>query len=432
MAPLVALYAALLPVGDLSWGQDHFNRLGANASLPIALILACPALCMAARNRPGLLSRFGKGASIFLIYLAVLSAFIAILAAFRILGSAADDQGDLLLKALRFEITLAFAALTVLVGGWAFIVHRRALLLGLYIALALQGILTFFEYTHTGFFFSESTFHFGADIQQRPRLLQPESSLGGAVVMATGGAIVLLETSAPLAVLASGAAIAASLLSGSRGATSTLLIAAALTLASLAAFRYLASERRLRITARVVAATFLAGSLVSGPLLLSSIVPQDAYTSNATRAVYASASVRALESYPLGAGMGQVFQAERAWLADALDDLRPYLGSDAASEVITLVRQTGTEGLLPKTLPATMIFTGGLIGLASCFWLFQQILTQVASTRGQRQGSFYLRLFWTLALVVMLSTYISGIYEYAATLMIGILLAWRATCASPS
>ena len=420
-AVLVALYAIALPIGDLAWSQQAFNRLGANASLPILALLSAVAV-RRTKQQGGTLAVFLRGACWFLMYALAVTLALAIVQAFVSADQSGGAQIAALAKGSRFAVTVAFSCLSVVVGGWAFQCHREALLRGLQLSLVLQVGILVAEIGHPGLMFSASFWHFLPDSQLRVRLLQSESSTAGGVLLATGAALAFVDRRVLRVVATSLLSVGSAVLVESRGASLTLVISAAVAMLVFLSVRRSRRDLSLRVVSAVASAALVCLSLFSGVLLASQVIPSDNYTSNATRATYAQAAIHALAAYPFGAGFAQFFPAEQRLLTATVPEMETHFPPNALTEVIGLINQTGTEDLAAKTLPATVIFIGGWVGIVACFLLFQLIFRRVLHTKSAEPRMFGMRLFFCIVVLVSLSSYINGLYEYSLMLVVGCIL----------
>jgi hypothetical protein len=117
-----------------------------------------------------------------------------------------------------------------------------------------------------------------------------------------------------------------------------------------------------------------------------------------------------------------VFPLEQQWLSEAAQKDAGVFSGYQLSEVAELTRQTGTSNLAPKTLPNLLIFTAGYPGLALAIAFIWLMLFAALTNLADRGRGAALQVLLVCTVAVALSSYASGLYEYAVTFFLGALL----------
>lgn len=416
---VAAAYLVALIVQDFGPSQRVLGRFGSNLALfvlPLLVLAHLPEIKTALATPR--LRQLVRHCSLFAYVTATVSAFL-------LLSMPTSARGEILaIKAVKEIALFALWSISIVAGYVIIRYHRELTRKMLWVLLVACAALLAYEVAAPGNMFARpGIFHAGLNIQMRPRLLTTESSIAGSLFAGLGLALVLVEGRR----LYRGAAVALATVGvvgvQSKGtlATWSMALAAGYLVSLLRG-----SWRRNVLSpvfalAIVLAGAFLAsqvGSIVAGALQRD----RNQSTSSATRSAYLLSAKIGLLDQPWGGGFGGNIVAAEEWLTEAREELTPKFRGGAFEEIDALLRADTDRAFSPKSLPVTLIYWGGLGGLAF-FCLFGLNLARAALANSRVTQ-------WApvVAAFILLGTfsYISSFYEYEISLLVGGIFALEA------
>jgi O-antigen ligase len=259
-------------------------------------------------------------------------------------------------------------------------------------------------------------FHYLFAFNYRPRLLSPEASIAGGVIVSFG-LLIMLTSRARLEQVLIAVTVSAGLwFVGSKGGI--LVFIASLGLAYLwHAWRDLMA-RRLRSFMVMLAVLFALGTVVQ-PVTAPAIngLQQDLtqFTSLATRSTMLVSGLVVLTQQPLGGGFGTYLAFAPGWLEQSMLVTGRLFNEFNLREIKGYLLSNSDNAFVPKDLPTTLIWFGGWFGLAQYLFI---VFTLLARVRRQPPIAKAAALFFVLAS----ATYLTSIYEYNLMFLVGFLL----------
>ena len=413
---MAVAYLVALIVQDFGPTQRVLGRLGSNLALfvlPILVATHLPEIRAALRSPR--LGRLFRGCLLFSYVTAIVSMFL-------LLTLPTSSRGEVLLLKAAKEVSLFGLWLTSILAGYVILKHHLVLTRKvLWALLLLCGLLLAYELTApTNIFASQGLFHAGHNIQMRPRLLTLESSMAGTLFAGLGLGILIVERRRAYRAAAVLLASSGIVLVQSKGSIATWSIAFAVGyLISLLR----GSWRRSLFSPLLAACAVIVGALLAAQvtdIVVSGLQrDRDQSTSSATRSAYLLSARISLLDQPLGGGFGGNIVSAQRWLSEARDQLTPKFRGGALSEIDGLLRSDTDRAFSPKSLPVTLVYWGGLGGVL--LFLFIGLSLVRASFRSSIAGPWPL----VVAAFILLATfsYVSSLYEYEITLLVGGLLA---------
>jgi len=248
----------------------------------------------------------------------------------------------------------------------------------------------------------------------RPRLLTPEASTAGALIIGLVALMILLSERAvqwlPWAVVSTVLLV----LVASRGSLYSVLLAVILTGAS-----YPLIHRQ-----SVVALSFAGGfvallfTLFASTVLLqaSATIPSEAQ-SNATRAAYADAAIIVLRTSPVGGTFAGSLYLSNDWVTEAAAGLYARTSADSLAEIVGVLTSGTADNFSPKTFPAYVIFQSGWLGLGLV--VGTAVLLLQAAARARR-GSVLLVVWLVL---ISCFTYVDAVTAPQIAVVVGMVVA---------
>jgi hypothetical protein len=333
-------------------------------------------------------------------------------------------RGEILaVKGLKVGLTVVVWMLVLQAGYLGFQVAPRALNKAGLLAVVIMLTASLLVWAGVRFVDTSSLLHATPNIAQRVRGTRFEaSSLGGGALV---GLVLCSLRSNRRRVLVLIAVLTGLIiwLTASRG---TLVVASGIILVCLVAV--LAPARPLHGAARysiVGAATVLVTMLLSFGLvaLLRQPLWADlrAATSDASRSIWALASLSSLVKYPFGQGLAGTLAWTPPLLLDAAENVRGIFPASDFSEVRALALGRTDQALSPKTIPAlaaTYFGIPGLLAAASLYYVLGQRLVarlNVPQVRTYAVGA--------VCFALVSSSYFGGLYSWEQPLLCGALLA---------
>lgn len=414
----VVVYAYVLAFFEQDFGLTGrlFGRPGANLALmflPLVVVAFWGDVHRALRNR--LLRRIRW---VFLAFFSVAGTSTLI----SLVSLPVRYRGeDLLIKGAKDGLSVAAWALSFCAGAVCVMVAPRVVRRALWGGLLVMGALLLLEVTGRAphVVTNAGVFHIGPNIQQRPRLLTSESAAGGELMGSCVLLLALLERSSrtrvALAVVGTGFLIYL----GSKGALAAwglcLVLAFAMSFTHGRWSRTMLSPVTLALG--VLVATFLVVSIANS--ISSSLdLDRDKYTSSATRDVYLRSGVVALRDRPEGAGFGAHIAYAEGWLATSRIELARKYRQSAFREIDEGLSGASDVAFAPKSLPVNLIYQAGVAGFA----LFLGISVSMLRTMSSRDDDAYWIAASGLFCIIAIGTYVTSLYEYNMTMLMGFLI----------
>lgn len=331
------------------------------------------------------------------------------------------SEQDLFMKTIRVGINLLVFIVVVRTGLRASDHLPKFLILSFILAFAALTCGTIGGRLGVSIFDFEGPLHATPNFAQRIRGTRFEASSLGAGLLTAFGACALALRSRRALLLASLVPIAILVFTDSRGS-----LACALAITTVCVVTSFTREgddrparrRRINVLGLLLVLTCLVPAFALSALVTSSVWSgMSASLSDATRSIWAQASLSSLFHFPIGQGFAGPSYVLQPIFAAATEDLAGVFSIVDLEEATNLAQTTDLSSLSPKTLPAVVVVyfgAPGLVALVTAFWTFGVRAASPRAPVGYAVAAF--------ALVAVSSSYFSSPFAWDQALLLGALL----------